>query len=508
MPQSWGGGLSWTWHFTPWLGLTTGAELAIYKQTFSAADAHSLDPGMGNYVFSGQILDGPANDYTGPGGDPNKNFYYAAFALPDFKETDMIYALQVPLMLQLMAPLGPNNRIHFVLGAGAKLGINLASSFHQTFRNQEVYMTRFDAACQRELLCAQNKDDGKSVFDYVGGSLSLQNDLDYREKAYYPDPTGGSQPGAEQEKKAYLREDGDFVSNPDQEKKGIASLAKINVIGAAEAGFRWALAPGLGLYTGVYFDYGFMPLTTAGDSNVGIVGFDNNYSIISANSILDASGYPSVKVENSDQQAPKYSFNKSSDKLVNKVTSLGAGVKVRLAFGKVAAKKPVEPTIVYVDRVVRDTVVKTNTVTVRDTVVKTNTIIEKEIIRDTITIIKEIPVEIQKTMADLSNTMFDFNKSVIKEAAKGPLNSVVKWLQENPEVKVEISGHTDSVGSAAYNQKLSEARAKAVYDYFISQGVSKWRLAYAGYGKEKPIATNETEEGRAQNRRVELQIIE
>ena len=111
-------------------------------------------------------------------------------------------------------------------------------------------------------------------------------------------------------------------------------------------------------------------------------------------------------------------------------------------------------------------------------------------------------------MADLSNTMFDFDKSVIKEVAKGPLNKVVAWLQENPEVKVEISGHTDSKGSDEYNQRLSEARAKAVYEYFIAQGVDKFRLAYAGYGESRPIATNDTEEGRQQNRRVELNIIQ
>jgi OOP family OmpA-OmpF porin len=71
---------------------------------------------------------------------------------------------------------------------------------------------------------------------------------------------------------------------------------------------------------------------------------------------------------------------------------------------------------------------------------------------------------------------------------------------------VEVAGHTDSVGSDAYNQKLSEGRAKAVVDYFVSQGVPADRLKAVGYGKTKPVASNKTEEGRAQNRRVELQI--
>ena len=73
---------------------------------------------------------------------------------------------------------------------------------------------------------------------------------------------------------------------------------------------------------------------------------------------------------------------------------------------------------------------------------------------------------------------------------------------------MEIGGHTDSVGSDSYNQKLSEQRAKAVCDYLISQGVDKARLSYKGYGESEPIATNETEAGRQRNRRVELKILQ
>ena len=202
-------------------------------------------------------------------------------------------------------------------------------------------------------------------------------------------------------------------------------------------------------------------------------------------------------------------FEKRSGNIVEKVNTFAAGLKLRLAFGAVK-KKPVEPVII----VVRDTVTQTNTVVVRDTVTQTNTVVVRDtvtntvVVRDTVTIIKEIPVEIQQTMMDLRNTMFDFDKDVIKEAAKGPLNKVVAWLQEHPKVKVEISGHTDNKGSDKYNQDLSERRARAVYNYFISQGVDKFRLAYAGYGKTRPIATNDTEEGRQMNRRVELNVIE
>lgn len=120
----------------------------------------------------------------------------------------------------------------------------------------------------------------------------------------------------------------------------------------------------------------------------------------------------------------------------------------------------------------------------------------------------DVRIEMQRVMADLSNSLFDTGKAVIKDAAKGPLYTVVMWLKENPNAKVEVSGHTDNVGSPAYNQDLSERRAKAVYDYFVASGVDASRLSYKGYGMEKPIADNATPEGRQQNRRVELNVIE
>jgi len=88
------------------------------------------------------------------------------------------------------------------------------------------------------------------------------------------------------------------------------------------------------------------------------------------------------------------------------------------------------------------------------------------------------------------------------------LNKLTNLLEANPEVKIEIAGHTDNQGNAAANQVLSENRAKAVYQYLIDHGISVTRLMYKGYGQSKPIATNDTEEGRAQNRRTEFRVLE
>jgi len=99
---------------------------------------------------------------------------------------------------------------------------------------------------------------------------------------------------------------------------------------------------------------------------------------------------------------------------------------------------------------------------------------------------------------------FDFDKSVVKPEFYGALDEVVQILNDNPSVVLEVEGHTDSIGTNAYNQKLSERRASAVKNYLVKKGIGSDRLSAVGYGEERPIADNATKEGRAKNRRVEL----
>jgi OOP family OmpA-OmpF porin len=100
--------------------------------------------------------------------------------------------------------------------------------------------------------------------------------------------------------------------------------------------------------------------------------------------------------------------------------------------------------------------------------------------------------------------LFDFAKYEIKPEAYSLLDEAVSVLKKNPEIVVEIQGHTDNIGSGAYNQKLSENRAKAIVDYLVDHGIASYRLTAKGYGFTQPVASNDTEEGRARNRRVEL----
>ena len=101
---------------------------------------------------------------------------------------------------------------------------------------------------------------------------------------------------------------------------------------------------------------------------------------------------------------------------------------------------------------------------------------------------------------------FDFNKADIRPDAVPVLDEAAEMLNNEGTVAVIVVGHTDSVGSDAYNLKLSKRRADAVAKYLTSHGVNASRLKTEGLGESKPVASNDTEDGRAQNRRVELHV--
>ncbi|HBH05414.1 MAG TPA: hypothetical protein DDX92_02280 [Flavobacteriales bacterium] len=107
----------------------------------------------------------------------------------------------------------------------------------------------------------------------------------------------------------------------------------------------------------------------------------------------------------------------------------------------------------------------------------------------------------------LKNLFFEFNKYDLKPESKVELEKLIEFMNNYPQVSIEIGGHTDNVGSEKYNQTLSENRAKEVYKYLITNGIEKERLAYKGYNFAMPIDTNETEKGRARNRRTEFKIL-
>jgi len=104
----------------------------------------------------------------------------------------------------------------------------------------------------------------------------------------------------------------------------------------------------------------------------------------------------------------------------------------------------------------------------------------------------------------LVGVLFDFNKSTLQPASDGILTQVSTLMKANPTLNVEIQGHTDNVGADAYNQTLSEARARSVMTWLTQHGVAAARMTAKGYGKTKPVADNNSDEGRMKNRRVEI----
>ena len=116
------------------------------------------------------------------------------------------------------------------------------------------------------------------------------------------------------------------------------------------------------------------------------------------------------------------------------------------------------------------------------------------------------PVAIEKITYS-AETLFDFDKSVLKPEGRRVLDELVEKVQGiNLEVMVAI-GHTDSIGSEAYTQRLSERRANAVRAYLTSKGIENDRIATEGQGELQPVASNKTKAGRAQNRRVEIEVV-
>ena len=107
----------------------------------------------------------------------------------------------------------------------------------------------------------------------------------------------------------------------------------------------------------------------------------------------------------------------------------------------------------------------------------------------------------------LNNIFFDYDKATLRSESIAELDRLLSLLKNSSTLRIQISGHTDNKGSADYNQKLSENRAKSVVDYLIEKGIDKNRLQYKGYGFASPIAPNDTEEGRQLNRRTEFEIL-
>lgn len=123
----------------------------------------------------------------------------------------------------------------------------------------------------------------------------------------------------------------------------------------------------------------------------------------------------------------------------------------------------------------------------------------------------EIQIDLEKIHKDaesiLANVFFDTNKFNLLPISMTELNKLYEFLVQNPSLVIQIEGHTDNVGSDVLNEKLSVNRAKSVYEYLVEKGIAEKRLSYAGFGKTRPVANNDTPEGRQMNRRTAFKIM-
>ena len=174
---------------------------------------------------------------------------------------------------------------------------------------------------------------------------------------------------------------------------------------------------------------------------------------------------------------------------------IAASVSVPLSIFKRAPKKKVEP--VYVPEPVVE--------------VQPEPVVEEEkpcyTLEEILEMLKENKSVVGKTICAVDMINFEFDKSVIKAESYPYLNKIADLLK-NTSMHIVIKGHTDNVGNAEYNMELSKKRAEAVYRYLLKNGADAGRLKYEYYGMTRPIASNDTEEGRLTNRRVEFEITE
>lgn len=131
---------------------------------------------------------------------------------------------------------------------------------------------------------------------------------------------------------------------------------------------------------------------------------------------------------------------------------------------------------------------------------------EEQVVVEEVVVEEVVPEPAEPVRVEL-DVKFDFDKAVVKEESQGDIKSLADFMSQYPQTTTVVEGHTDSVGTDAYNQGLSERRANAVRDVLVDQyGVGADRVSSVGYGESRPVADNATAEGRAINRRVEAEV--
>lgn len=181
----------------------------------------------------------------------------------------------------------------------------------------------------------------------------------------------------------------------------------------------------------------------------------------------------------------------------NVAANLSATIGIAVRLGKVRERPRPGNTVIYDTRIVHDTIVVPEVVT--------------KVIRDTVYVTSEqVEDRHRESFGSLSSeggiVLFDTNKYDLRPESISELDRLIGWLIQHPEARVFIEGHTDSTSTPVYNQELSENRAWTVYEYMLRNGVSPAKVKWEGFGPTRPVADNDTPEGRQLNRRVEIKV--
>ena len=221
---------------------------------------------------------------------------------------------------------------------------------------------------------------------------------------------------------------------------------KVTLLASVETGVKFRLKDGLSLYTGIYFDYGLQ-------------------------NILQKTKTANLVEYNSTD----FTMNSVFDSFVEKVTPMTVGLKVGLAFGKGNFG------------VTEKAAVASDPYSESDDVI--------------------VPIAIRETATIQDGINFELGTATLLHNSHRTLEGIYLTMEANPDMVVEIAGHTCNSGGYEFNMRLSQNRAQAVADYLVSRGISAGRLVAVGRGFDRPIADNNTEEGREKNRRVEIRSL-
>jgi outer membrane protein OmpA-like peptidoglycan-associated protein len=246
---------------------------------------------------------------------------------------------------------------------------------------------------------------------------------------------------------------------------------KAGVMLSVETGVQWKLNGGYSFYAGAYFDYGLTDVSPrAGDEPVRYSG--------------DAS--------------PAVGSLAASPAIAGNIRNIAAGLKIGITLGKSAVRTGSVPPPPNRDNNGARTVHTRRTEASR---------VLPDIARPEATTRQESQKGATLNGAILPYPIrFEFNEATFTPESVLSLQQTVRWLKDHPYANIEISGHTDNTGTDETNRRLSDLRTQSVYDYLTQNGIAPDRLTRVGCGANRPIASNDTEEGRAQNRRVEIRI--